>query len=53
MDELLNRLEQALTMRTAMNELDRYLAEFHLDPKSKAAQELRMALVKRFTFKES
>ena len=53
MDELLNRLEQALTMRTAMNELDRYLAEFQLDPKSKAAQELRMALVKRFTFKES
>ncbi len=53
MDELLNRLEQAPTMRTALNELDRYLVEFHLDPKSRAAQELRMALVKRFTFKES
>lgn len=50
-DALIARLEQATSVRTALNELDRFVAEFNLDPKSKAAQELRVALVKRYTFK--
>ncbi|KXB97954.1 MAG: hypothetical protein AA908_00655 [Chlorobi bacterium NICIL-2] len=50
-DALIARLEQATSVRTALNELDRFVAEFNLDPKSKAAQELRVALVKRYAFK--
>ncbi len=49
-DALIARLEQATSVRTALNELDRFVADFNLDPKSKAAQELRVALVKRYTF---
>lgn len=46
---LLMRLDAAPSIRSALNELDRYCAEFGLDPKSKVAQELRMVLVKRYT----
>lgn len=50
-DMLIARLEQATSVRSALNELDRFIAECNLDPKSKAAQELRVVLVKRYTFK--
>ncbi len=46
---LLARLNAAPSVRAALNELDRYLADYALDPKMKAAQELRLALVKRYT----
>jgi hypothetical protein len=43
------RLNAASSVRAALNELDRYLAEYALDPTMKVAQELRLALVKRYT----
>ncbi|MCS7302254.1 MAG: hypothetical protein RMK00_03770 [Bacteroidota bacterium] len=46
---LLARLDAAPTMRAALNELDRYCAEYGIDPSNKAVQELRLVLVKRYT----
>ncbi len=46
---LLARLNAAPSVRAALNELDRYLTDYALDPRMKAAQELRLALVKRYT----
>jgi hypothetical protein len=46
---LMARLNAASSVRAALNELDRYLAEYALDPTMKVAQELRLALVKRYT----
>lgn len=48
-NELLARLEAAPSIRSALNELDRYCADYSVDPKSRVAQELRIVLVKRYT----
>ncbi|GIV54646.1 MAG: hypothetical protein KatS3mg039_1164 [Candidatus Kapaibacterium sp.] len=48
-NSLLRRLDAATSVRSALNEFDRFLAEHALDPTIKAAQELRLALVKRYT----
>ncbi|MCX7929179.1 MAG: hypothetical protein N2663_00425 [Chlorobi bacterium] len=52
MEGLLARLDAAPSVRNAFNELDRYCAEYGLDPHMKVAQELRLLLVKRFAMDE-